>query len=196
MTSSERRDGDPPGSDRADGRRRWLLAGQQLLREGGVPAVKLVALVQATGLTTGSFYHHFDGMPAYLDELARFYGSERAEELLRTIDDADPRARLAQLSRLARDERMAPLDAAMRDWAGSNDVAASAVRSSDDVLLRFMERALRDLGHDRADARLRAVVLLSTGVARVHAPWKLPAHAGERVLDLVTGAAQPEETSP
>lgn len=178
----------------ADGRRRWLLAGQQLLRRGGVPAVKLDALVRTTGLTTGSFYHHFDGMAAYLDELARFYGSERAEELLSTIDATEPRARLAELSRLARDERMAPLDAAMRDWAGSNEVAASAVRASDEVLLRFMERALRDLGHGRDDARVRAVVLLSTGAARVHAPWKLPTRTGERIVELVTGTTHLEAT--
>ena len=180
-------------TESADGRRRWLLAGQRLLRRGGVPSVKLDALVHETGLTTGSFYHHFDAMAAYLDELAGFYGTERAEELMSTIDETEPRARLAELSRLARDERMAPLDAAMRDWAGSNEVAAAAVRASDEVLLRFMERALRDLGHDRDDARLRAVVLLSTGAARVHAPWKLPACAGERIVDLVAGATIPQE---
>lgn len=160
-----------------------------------MPAVKLGAMVHETGLTTGSFYHHFDGMAAFLDELARFYGAEQAEEMLATIDATDPRAALAELSRLARDERMAPLDAAMRDWAGSNDVAAAAVRSADEVLLRFMERALRQLGHDRADARVRAVVLLSTGVARVHAPWELPARTGDRIIDLVAGSTTSKETT-
>jgi AcrR family transcriptional regulator len=188
--------GDANGREPREGRRRWLLAGQRLLRRGGVPAVKLGALVVETGLTTGSFYHHFDGMAAYLDELACFYGSERAEELLSTIDAVDPRARLTALTRLARDERMAPLDAAMRDWAGSSDVAATAVRASDEVLLRFMERALLDLGHGRDDARVRAVVLLSTGAARVHAPWTRPARLGERIVDLVAGPSRSQEAAP
>lgn len=176
----------PSRTQPVEGRRRWLLAGQELLRRGGLPAVKLAALVRETGLTTGSFYHHFEGMAAYLDELARFYGADRAEEMLATIDGDDPQVRLAELTRLARGERMAPLDAAMRAWAGSDEVAAAAVRASDEVLLRFMERALRDLGHDRHEARLRAVVLLSTGAARVHAPWKLPRDFGDRVLRLVS----------
>lgn len=186
---------DPERSDPADGRRRWLLAGQHLLREGGVPAVKLAAMVRAAGLSTGSFYHHFESMAAYLDELARFYGSERAEELLATIDATDPLERLRELSRLARDERMGPLDAAMRDWAGSNAVAAAAVRSSDEVLLTFMVRAFRELGHRRDDARLRALVLLSAGAARVHAPWKLPARSADRILDLIA-APLDQESSP
>lgn len=194
MGSAEPRPRSPVGADQAAGPRRWLLAGQDLLRQGGLPAVKLVALVRETGLTTGSFYHHFDSMAAFLDELARFYGADRAEELLAGVDGEDPQTRLAELTRLARDERMAPLDVAMRGWAGTSEVAAAAVRSSDEVLLRFMERALRDLGHDRDEARLRAVVLLSIGVARVHAPWKLPRDLGDRVLRLVTGPTPSEET--
>jgi AcrR family transcriptional regulator len=175
----------PP--DMPDGRRRWLLAGQQLLRDGGMPAVKLLALVEHTGLTTGSFYHHFGSMAVYLDELASFYGSERPSELLERVDAPDPRARLEQFERLARDERMGPLDRAMRDWAGSNDVAAAAVRASDEHLLRFMEAAFRDLGYERDDARLRAIVLLSVGVARVHTPWPTPRRARARMLDLLAG---------
>jgi len=176
-----------PAPDMPDGRRRWLVAGQQLLRDGGIPAVKLLALVDRTGLTTGSFYHHFGSMAVYLDELASFYGSERPPELLERIDATDPRARLEQLERLAHDERMRPLDRAMRDWAGSNDAAASAVRASDEHLLRFMEAAFGDLGHARDDARLRAIVLLSVGVARVHPPWPTPRRAHTRLLDLLAG---------
>src|SRR4029079_10146261 len=35
----------------------WLRAGQTLLRRGGSSAVKLQALTDELGLTTGSFYH-------------------------------------------------------------------------------------------------------------------------------------------
>ncbi|MGH1505345.1 MAG: TetR/AcrR family transcriptional regulator, partial [Acidimicrobiales bacterium] len=70
--------------------RRWLLAGQDLLREGGLPAVKQAELVARTGLTTGSFYHHFGSMAAYLEALAGFYGEDRAHELLAQIDMGEP----------------------------------------------------------------------------------------------------------
>ncbi len=60
---------------------------------------------------------------------------------------------------------MADLDAAMRDWAGSNDEAAQAVADSDLVLLGFMAACFAELGYDDAD--LRATMLLSAAVARV-----------------------------
>lgn len=171
------------------GRARWLDAGQQLLRMGGSPAVKLSALTATTGLTTGSFYHHFSGMQDYLDVLATFYGEEQVNELLRAIVPAAPEQRLAGLARLADDERMGALDAAMRDWAGSNPLAAAAVEAADATLLRFIERALLDLGHPRPEARTRAVMLLAIGTARIHSPWKLPASAAGRMLEIVSRPA-------
>ncbi len=167
------------------GRDRWLLAGQELLRRGGLPAVRLDALAAEAGVTTGSFYHHFTGMPAYLDALARFYGADQVEAALAGIAAADPVDRLRRLARLASDERMRPLDVAMRDWAGTSPAAADAVRAADAALLRFVERAFLDLGLAVAAARVRAVVLLSVGVARVHAPWPVPASTADDVLRLL-----------
>jgi len=170
-----------------DGRARWLLAGQDLLRRGGVPAVKLEALTRATGRPTGSFYHHFRNVSAYLDDLARFYGTEQVEAALDALAASAPLDRLRSLVAVALDDAMRPLDAAMRDWAGTDPVAAEAVRAADAALLRFLERAFRDLGIDQVDARVRAVALLSVGVARVHAPWPVPATAADRIVDLLVG---------
>ncbi|NLV55484.1 MAG: TetR/AcrR family transcriptional regulator [Acidimicrobiales bacterium] len=177
-------------ADGAVDRRAWLLAGQALLRRGGLPAVKLTALTAEVGRTTGSFYHHFPNVAAYLDDLARFYGADQVEAVLAEIsarpDAADPVARLRELSRRALDDDMRPLDVAMRDWAGRSEVAAAAVRAADAALLHFVERAFRDLGFDRPGARTRALVLLSVGVARVEGPWPLPRSAPDQVIALLT----------
>jgi AcrR family transcriptional regulator len=167
------------------GRDLWLLAGQELLRTGGVGAVKLRALTTLMGRTTGSFYHHFDGMPAYLDALARYFGDEQVRGYLATVDHPDPRQRLRRLMAIARDERMLPLDAAMRDWAGSNPLAADAVRTVDAHLLRFIARAFQELGYERGAARLRARLLLSSGVARVLPPWKSAADDADGILAIL-----------
>jgi AcrR family transcriptional regulator len=171
------------------GRDLWLKAGQELLRRGGAAAVKLPALTGKLGLTTGSFYHHFRSMTDYLDQLARFYGEAQFEQARPLLEHPDPVVRLRRLAAMSRDARMQPLDAAMRDWAGSNPVAARAVRGSDATLLAFVERAFRDLGHGRAGARTRALLLYSLGVARVHLPWKL----SKRVFDDVFAVLGPLE---
>ena len=80
---------------------------------------------------------------------------------------------------------MGPLDAAMRDWAGSNELATEAVRRADEILLRFIEKAFRDLGFDRKSARLRAQLLFSAGVARISPPWKMGRHVLDEVLAVL-----------
>jgi AcrR family transcriptional regulator len=167
------------------GRELWLTTGQLLLRRGGVVAVKLQALTDELGLTTGSFYHHFDGMKDYLDQLARFYGAAQVRQNLELVDDPDPRARLRHLGVIARTHRMVPLDAAMRDWAGSNPTAAASVKAADEHLVRFIARAFEDLGYPRREAQVRAQLLQSVGVARVIPPWKTIADDTELVLEIL-----------
>jgi AcrR family transcriptional regulator len=163
----------------------WLYAGQNLLREGGAAAVKLDALTRALGLTTGSFYHHFTGMKQYLDDLARLYGTDQVKANLDLADVEDPRERIRQLGRIARRSKMRRLDAAMRDWAGSNPIAAESVRAADEQLLHFMARAFHDLGFPTRDAQLRAQVLLSFGVARVIPPWRMAGDNDDRMLAIL-----------
>ena len=168
----------------AQGRERWLLAGQDLLREGGLPAVKLGALTERLGLTTGSFYHHFDNMGAYLDALARYYGADQVETALAALSDQGPQERLVALGERAQED-MGALARAMRDWAGTNEAAADAVRAADAAVLRFLEQVFIDLGHDTEAARVRAMILLSAGVARVHPPWPVPTTALGQIVALL-----------
>lgn len=152
-------------------RDQWLYAGQTLLRRGGAASVKLHALTAELGLTTGSFYHHFRGMADYLEQLANLYGTEQAHAALAAVHDPEPRTRLRTLAAVARREDMATLDAAMRDWAGSNPEAAESVEQADHVMSRFIETAFVDLGYPRAPRRC-ALLFYSEGVTRVSPPWK------------------------
>ena len=172
-------------SEGPKGRELWLLAGQELLRGGGIGAVKLQALTTALGLTTGSFYHHFAGIADYLDALARYYGSDQVHQHIDRIADDDPKVRLRRLGAVARDERMGPLDSAMRAWAAGNEVAADAVHQADELLLRYLEQAFRDLGFDRREAQLRALLLFSVGVARVQPPWRPAVRSIDDILAVL-----------
>lgn len=172
-------------SERAEGAVVWLLAGQALLRSGGIRAVKLRAMAAECGLTTGSFYHHFHSMPEYLEALAGFYGSEQVDEHLSKIQEDDPRERIRLVAEVGRELQLLPVDTAMRDWAGSNPVAATAVAEADARLLRFLAGAFHDLGFEGHEGELRAHLLLASGVARVTPPWgRKPADLDD-VLDIL-----------
>jgi AcrR family transcriptional regulator len=167
------------------GRQLWLCAGQELLRRGGIAAVKLQAMTEELALTTGSFYHHFTSMADYLEQLATLYGADHAAAAVALADDPDPRVRLRRLHELSLDQRMGPLDAAMRDWAGSNASARHAVEKSDRQLLVFIERAFRELGHVGRGAKTRAHLLLAMGVARITPPWPSSSGDFDDVLELL-----------
>lgn len=180
-------------SEAPRGRELWLIAGQGLLRQGGAPAVKLRSLTRALGLTTGSFYHHFAGMPDYLVQLARYYGTEQPLAGLAQIHDPDPSVRLRRLYALALDDEMRPLDAAMRDWAGSDPEAAAAVRAADAILLEFLATAFAELGHPPAAARARAQLMFAAGVAHYTPPWPTDADIIDEVLDILAPGAIPAD---
>lgn len=167
------------------GREQWLRAGQQVLRERGITGVKLQSLTAVLGLSTGSFYHHFSGMPQYLRELASYFGAEQLAASLASVQDRPPIERLRAIGRIARDDRMQPLHAAMRDWAAHDAGAADAVRAADEQLLRFVEQAFVDLGHDTDGARTRALLMFSVGVARVDPPWKVSGRILDDVLEVL-----------
>jgi AcrR family transcriptional regulator len=43
----------------------WIQAGFAIIAEEGMQALKIDRLCQRLGVTKGSFYWHFDDMPAY-----------------------------------------------------------------------------------------------------------------------------------
>jgi AcrR family transcriptional regulator len=82
-------------------REAWLELGRSLLAQEGVAALTLERLTSAAGATRGSFYHHFDGMPAFADALVDAWISESTERILTALDGAAPEQRRALLIRLA-----------------------------------------------------------------------------------------------
>lgn len=154
-----------------DGRlsaRDWIAAGQDLLREQGISAMKLAALTRRLGVSTGSFYHHFPDFEQYLGALAESYSLDRVmADLESALRDADtsPVARLKSLGRQSVKAGTFELDRAMRIWATMDPRAEAALRRAEATVLDFITEAFTELGFERAEASLRARILLSTNVS-------------------------------
>jgi len=167
----------------------WLAAGVRLLEEGGVATVKLPALAARVGLTTGSFYHHFRNMTEFLDRLAARYASTESTPSAPAVP-TDPRERLrATLGRQSGHDGRA-IGSALRDWAATSDTARQAVRAGDAGILDQLAADFVALGHDEMDARARALLAFSVGVASIVPPWGGAAPTIDQVLDLL---APPEQ---
>jgi AcrR family transcriptional regulator len=83
-------------------------------------------------VTSGSFYHHFEGQREFLEALADYYGGENAERILVVLEpECDPANRIRRMRTPTEEWDIARLDSAMRVWATSDHRARAAV----DVLM-------------------------------------------------------------
>ena len=55
----------------------WIQAGYAILAEEGIKALKVDRLCERLGVTKGSFYWHFEGMPRYAPHSLRRGGTAR-----------------------------------------------------------------------------------------------------------------------
>ena len=169
----------------------WIQAGYAILAEEGIKALKVDRLCERLGVTKGSFYWHFEGMPRYRAALIAAWGELRDEDR-RSFDDMadlDPRERLARMMSALVSPRHWTLERAMREWARLDESVAASVRASDGRVLQAVRRAFLDYGFDADEADFRANVVFAAGIGFLHlsgpAPSARGAARGERFLDLV-----------
>ena len=141
----------------------WVLAGQRLLIEGGISAVKLHTLTARLGVSSGSFYHHFSKFEAYLTALADYYGTEQAQQLFqdaRSHSGDDPEMLLREATSLFGTRAGRQLNIAMRSWGSNDPRAAAAVRRYDAVLADNLLEIFQQLGFESTAAKSRTLVML------------------------------------
>ena len=141
----------------------WVKAGQRLLIEGGIDAVKLQGLTCMLNVSTGSFYHHFKNLDEYLAALAEFYGSEQAQlpfdEARERVGD-DPPVLLREATNIFGIGAMRQLNIAMRAWAQSDERAHAAVRRYDEALMKNLDDIFAALGFDEVAAKSRTLLMM------------------------------------
>src|SRR5262245_23041898 len=136
----------------------WIRAGFAILAEEGVKALKIDRLCARLGVTKGSFYWHFDGMPGYRAALVSAWGDLRDEDR-GTFDDMgklEPRERLSRMMASLVSPRHWTLERAMREWARTDEAVAASVRAADRRVVHAVRRAFLDYGFDEDEADMRA----------------------------------------
>lgn len=173
----------------------WIRAGQDVLREHGAVGLKLHAVAKHRGASTGSFYHHFESWAGYLDELAEYYSTLDPRAGFEAVAAFAPQDRLRALFELTKRHDVQPLDNAMRNWAATNERAATAVKKLDEEFLLFLRQLFMDLGLTKSAAQTRAVLAYSASAANIYSPWPITDADAERAVRFLTQPG-PVETAP
>jgi AcrR family transcriptional regulator len=151
----------------------YFTTAMDLLAQGGPGELKIGTLCTALGVTSGSFYHHFDGWSGFVRGLLQHWEVEQTARVvaLTRSTTADPVERLDVLKRLAVRLPHAA-EAAIRSWAATDADVAVALRRIDASRLAALEDVLAGAIPDRAVAARLASFGQSmlVGFQQIHHP--------------------------
>lgn len=128
----------------------WLAAGLAALCEGGPGALGAEPLSRRVGATKGSFYWHFDDVPAFHAAVLALWQAE-AEATLLGVDGATDTARLRATAQIIADSTLSDSPAlraepAIRAWAQAEGPAARIVACVDETRLARLQDLLAGCG--------------------------------------------------
>jgi len=151
----------------------YFTTAMDLLAAHGPAELKIGTLCGALGVTSGSFYHHFDGWSGFVRGLLEFWEVEQTARIVALTQSAtdDPVERLDVLKRLAVDLPHAA-EAAIRSWAALDGDVGLALRRIDARRLAALEDVLAGAIPDRAVAARLASFGQSmlVGFQQIHHP--------------------------
>jgi AcrR family transcriptional regulator len=160
MTPKESANAETTRTERL-GRDAYYDAAFDLLAEQGPSGLTIAALCTRLGVTKGSFYHHFDDMPAFVRLLLEHWRTEHATRLITLSESiADPGERFDLLEGIAIGLPHGT-EAAIRAWSWSDETVAQAQHAVDMDRLDHLTRSGMAAGHSAERAELLARISLS-----------------------------------
>jgi len=167
----------------------WLEAGLAALGRGGLEGVRIGSLCETLGVTTGSFYHHFEGRGEFLEAMIDYWCVAQVDAVIALVEEqaGSPIARALALERLSVELGIGPQDQAMRAWARHDARARAAVRKADRKVLQLTERLLGELGVPEAEVGLMARVLFFSAIGSYSAEHLLRPYRRDEISKTVLG---------
>ena len=163
---------------------KWTEQGLRALADGGPEAVRIELLARALGVTKGSFYGHFDGRQALMDEMLDAWEQRVVDEPIARVEgdeDADARARLRRLFALGVElgPDLMKTELAIRDWARRDKSVARRLRRVDNRRMDYMRSLFGGFCEDDAEVEVRCLVAFSlfigtAFIAAEHGPRTRP----------------------
>jgi AcrR family transcriptional regulator len=167
-----------------------------VLGEQGSQAMTIASLCERLEVTKGSFYHHFGGMPGFVEQLLAYWEREHSDRLIRlSKTQPDPTLRITTLTEMGVNLPHTS-ESAIRAWGRSTPDVAEVIARVDKRRERHVVDAIAALGIDRPRARLlgRIAIDLLVGIQTREVPPdpKRVRQMLEEITKLVFLEADPE----
>ena len=143
-------------------RETWLTEALEMMRELGLGGIKVEGLGRRLGVTSGSFYHHFESLDDLLETIPPFW-MQRArpatEAVMRSWGDTLEEALRYMLCEYIPYEGRMRYDAVMRSWGRTNADTKKACERVDRRRFAAATRLFEMHGVESEEARARGALV-------------------------------------
>ena len=158
----------------------WIKAGFRALTKGGHQAIRAEALARDLKASKGSFYWHFGDVATLQAQMLEQWKAEASEASIAAVESrggsgADKLRFLVEIVTGDANEPYGGLlvEAAIRDWARYNELAAAMVNEVNLLRIEYLETLFRECGADPTVGRTNSIILYSALIG-----MEALAHAG------------------
>ncbi|WP_174315575.1 TetR/AcrR family transcriptional regulator [Streptomyces sp. CB01881] len=149
-------------------RDRWVEEGLAALAEGGPDAVRIEVLAKRLGVTKGGFYGYFADRDTLLETMLDTWERESTDEVIDRVEreggDARTKARRAGILTFS-DDRLRPIDLAVRDWARRDAAVAERLRRVDNRRMALLREMIGTLCPDPDEVEARSLIAFCVAIA-------------------------------
>ena len=155
----------------------WIEEGFRVLAGEGGAGLTVDALCERLDRSKGSFYHHFEGRPRYIEELLAAWETRATDRFVEIAHAGGPvEDRLRAVNREASELRNAAVERAIRSWASAEPLARRAQDRVDRRRLELLEElcAERMEGGGASETLARVFQLVFIGAQHLDPPLEGP----------------------
>ena len=145
------------------GREDWVREALEALQERGVDGVKIVVIADRMGVTSGSFYWHFKGLPDLLDCLLDYWERELTDTVMEAAKaySGPPEDRILNLMVQVIEENAAVYDHAIFIWAQKDQKAKTVHQRTLHKRFDFARWMFKQCGFSDRQARIRGRMMVA-----------------------------------
>ena len=145
----------------------WLKLALDTLDNEGIHKVNVEYLARKLGVTKGSFYWHFKNRETLLKEMLSYWAETLTTDVIQRSrqNSKDGKETLLKLMTIITEEKVGRYEAAIRAWAMHDEMARAALHKVDEQRLKYITSVFTDIGFKKADAEIRARMMLYYQVA-------------------------------